>query len=140
MFFSLLLWIISWYLRFKLLIVFKKLPSIKEELQRETIFIQVQTQNQESLRSFVLQNGVYQSFRKELELPGLLITFPDGKTGREVFKALRKDKNQIFNLIQEKKIAIIYICLITQDHLRLNVISRFTASAAHLEPMVEGQI
>jgi hypothetical protein len=109
--FSFLLWFAAWRIRLKLFFVTRKNPSLLDEFIDGDTSIQVQTKDKKSLRCFVLQKSTkkrisFHSFAKELEQPSLTVIFPDGNTAREIISALRKDKSQIFNFIQEQKLTM----------------------------------
>jgi len=106
MIFSLLLWFAAWRIRLKLFFVFRKHPNLLNDLLNENISLQIQTSDKTSSRCFILEYGVFKSFKKELIDPGIKVIFPNGKIAREVFKAMRQDKSQIFTFIQEKKVTI----------------------------------
>lgn len=106
MLFSFLLWLAAWRIRLKLFFVFRKHPSIRQELLNENISLQIQTIDKKHLRCFVLNQTRFKSFTRELDQPNIKVIFPDAKIAREVFKAMREDKSQIFTFIQEKKVNI----------------------------------
>jgi hypothetical protein len=103
---SFLLWLAAWRIRLKLFFVYKKFPDIREELVKESFSMQIQTLDKKNLRCFVLKHAIFKSFTAEMESPSIKIIFPDAKVAREVFKAVRKDKSQIFTFIQEQKVSI----------------------------------
>ena len=103
MIFSFLLWFAAWQIRLKLFFARRKNPSIIDEFLENDIILQIQTQDKKSLRCYVISKHGFNSFSTASENPSLTVTFPDGKTAKNIISAVRKDKSQVFTFIQEQK-------------------------------------
>jgi hypothetical protein len=105
MIFKLFLWLLAWRLRLKLFLALRKDAGLQQFLTENDLALQVQTIDQKAVRCFIIRNGKFNSFSHALDQDNVVkVSFKDGKNARNIISELRKDKSQIFAMIQEQKI------------------------------------
>ena len=105
MIFKLFLWLLAWRLRIRIFLALRKDPGLQQFLSERDIALQVQTVDQKTIRCFIILKGKFNSFSHSLEQNNVVkVSFKDSKSARHIISELRKDKSQVFAMIQEQKI------------------------------------
>ena len=105
MIFKLFLWLLAWRLRIRIFLALRKDPGLQAFLSERDIALQVQTIDQKTVRCFIILKGKFNSFSHALEQGNVVkVSFKDSKSARQIISELRKDKSQVFAMIQEQKI------------------------------------
>lgn len=105
MIFKFSLWLLALRIRIRLFLARRKDPQLQTLLSESDIALQVQTLDQKTVRCFIISKGKFSSVGRALNQNNVVkVSFKDSQSAREITSELRKDKSQVFAMIQEQKI------------------------------------